>query len=59
MCMAEIFLFRPGTLALYHTRTAVVKAVNGDKLEIAIEGGGSKMSGRKIWNLYMPDPFRR
>lgn len=42
MCMAEMFLFRPGTLALYHTRTAVVKAVNGDKLEIAIEGGGSK-----------------
>lgn len=35
-------IYRTGTLALYHSRTAYIRNINGDKFEIAIEGGGSK-----------------
>ena len=34
--------FAAGTLVLYKSHAAAVRAVNGDKLEIAIEGGASK-----------------
>ncbi len=34
--------FKTGTLALYHSKLAIVRSLNGDKLEISIEGGGSK-----------------
>ena len=37
-----MMIYRTGTLALYHSRTAYIRNINGDKLEIAIEGGGSK-----------------
>ncbi len=32
----------PGCLALYKSKAAIVRAVNGDKLEISIAGGSSK-----------------
>lgn len=35
-------IFKAGTLVLFHARTAVVRGTSGDKIEIAIEGGGTK-----------------
>lgn len=35
-------VFRAGTLVLFHSKTAVVKGIANDKIEIGIEGGGTK-----------------
>lgn len=35
-------MFKTGTLAFFHSKTALVRGINGDKIEITIEGGGSK-----------------
>ena len=35
-------IFKTGALVLFHARTAAVRGTAGDKIEIAIEGGGTK-----------------
>ena len=49
-------IFRTGTLALYHSRTAYIRNINGDKLEIAIEGGGSRNVREKDLVFLHPGP---
>ena len=34
--------FAPGNLVLYKLKAAVIRNISGDKLDISIEGGGSK-----------------
>lgn len=35
-------MFKTGALAFFHSKTALVRGISGDKIEITIEGGGSK-----------------
>lgn len=49
-------IYHTGTLALYHSRTAYIRSVNGEKLEIAIEGGGSKNVREKDLVFLHPGP---
>ena len=51
-----MMIYRTGTLALYHSRTAYIRSVNGEKLEIAIEGGGSKNVREKDLVFLHPGP---
>lgn len=51
-----MIIYRTGTLALYHSRTAYIRNVNGEKLEIAIEGGGSKNVREKDLVFLHPGP---
>ncbi|MBR4885199.1 MAG: hypothetical protein IKZ33_07790, partial [Lentisphaeria bacterium] len=51
-----MMIYRIGTLVLYHSRTAYIRNINGDKLEIAIEGGGSKNVREKDLVFLHPGP---
>lgn len=35
-------MFKTGALAFFHSKTALIRGISGDKIEITIEGGGSK-----------------
>ncbi len=49
-------VFNTGALVLYHNRSAVVSAIAKDKIEIRIEGGGSKSVRAKDIEFLHPGP---